>query len=34
MGFSELRYDDSLNKIIREQVEMTQAYRYFIYNTP
>ena len=34
MGFSELRYDDSLNKIIREQIEMTQAYRYFIYNTP
>lgn len=34
MGFSELRFDDSLNKIIREQIEMTQAYRYFIYNTP
>lgn len=34
MGFSELRYDDSLNKIIREQIEMTQSYRYFIYNTP
>lgn len=34
MGFSELRYDDTLNKIIREQIEMTQAYRLFIYNTP
>jgi len=34
MGFSELRYDDSLNKIIYEQIEMTQAYRYFYYNTP
>lgn len=34
MGFSELRYDDTLNKIIREHIEMTQSYRYFIYINP
>jgi NADH-quinone oxidoreductase subunit C len=31
-GFMELRYDDYFDKIVRELVELTQAYRYYIYN--
>jgi hypothetical protein len=27
-----LRYDDYFDKIVRELVELTQAYRYYIYN--
>ena len=33
-GFSELRYDDVLEKIIKEELELTQAYRYFIFYNP
>jgi NADH-quinone oxidoreductase subunit C len=33
-GFLELRYDDSFNKIIKEAVEFSQSYRYFIYYNP
>jgi NADH-quinone oxidoreductase subunit C len=33
-GFSELRYDDVLEKIIKEELELTQAYRFFIFFNP
>lgn len=33
-GFSELRYDDILEKIIKEDLELTQAYRLFIFFNP
>lgn len=33
-GFFELRYDDSLEKIIKESLEFTQAYRYFVFFNP
>lgn len=33
-GFSELRYDDVLEKIIKEELELTQAYRLFIFYNP
>lgn len=33
-GFSELRYDDVLEKIIKEELELTQAYRFFIFYNP
>lgn len=33
-GFSELRYDDTLEKIIKEELELTQAYRSFIFYNP
>lgn len=33
-GFSELRYDDVLEKIIKEELELTQSYRYFIFYNP
>lgn len=29
IGFIELRYDDSIHNIIKEEVEMTQMYRFF-----
>lgn len=34
MGFTELRYDDVLNKVIREVIELSQAYRLYIYINP
>lgn len=33
-GFFELRYDDTLEKVVKEGLELTQAYRYFIYYNP
>lgn len=33
-GFSELRYDDVLEKIIKEEIELSQAYRFFIFFNP
>lgn len=33
-GFFELRYDDTLEKIVKEGLEFTQAYRYFIFFNP
>lgn len=33
-GFSELRYDDVLEKIIKEELELTQSYRLFIFYNP
>jgi hypothetical protein len=29
-----LRYDDVLEKIIKEELELTQAYRFFIFFNP
>jgi len=34
IGFIELRYDDSLNKIIKEMVEFAQSFRVFNYYNP
>jgi len=34
MGFTELRFDDLLNKIIKEAVELSQLYRFFLYLNP
>lgn len=34
MGFMELRYDDALQKIIQEILELSQAYRFFTYINP
>ena len=34
MGFTELRYDDALNKIVKDFVELSQAYRLYIYINP
>lgn len=34
MGFMELRYDDSLNKIIQDVLELSQAYRFYTYINP
>jgi NADH-quinone oxidoreductase subunit C len=34
MGFSELRFDDFYNKIIKEVVEFSQTYRFFLYFNP
>jgi NADH:ubiquinone oxidoreductase subunit C len=34
MGFTELRYDDSLNKIIKEMIELSQSLRLFNYVNP
>jgi len=34
MGFTELRYDDSLNKIVKDFIELSQAYRFYIYINP
>lgn len=33
-GFAELRYDDVLEKIIKEELELAQAYRLFIFYNP
>jgi len=33
-GFIDLRYDDSFEKIVKEIIELAQAYRYFIFNNP
>jgi NADH-quinone oxidoreductase subunit C len=33
-GFIELRYDDSLDKIVKEKVELTQAFRFFNFSNP
>ena len=33
-GFVEMRYDDLLNKIIKEKVEFTQAFRFFYFINP
>lgn len=33
-GFFELRYDDTLEKVVKEELEFTQAYRYFIFFNP
>jgi len=33
-GFYELRFDDIYNKIIKEFIELTQAYRFFYYINP
>ena len=33
-GFMELRFDDSSDKIVKESIEMTQAYRFFLYKNP
>lgn len=33
-GFFELRYDDTLEKVVKEGIELAQAYRYFIYYNP
>jgi len=33
-GFFELRYDYSLEKVVKEDLELSQAYRYFIYYNP
>jgi hypothetical protein len=29
-----LRYDDTLNSIVYEQVHLTQSYRYFTFQNP
>jgi len=34
MGFIELRYDDSVQKIIQEVLELSQAYRFYTYINP
>jgi|TARA_B110000261_G_C12948669_1_gene303473 NADH:ubiquinone oxidoreductase subunit C len=33
-GFVEVRYDDNINKIVTEPVELTQAYREFNFKNP
>jgi len=33
-GFIEVRYDDNINKIVTEPVELTQAYRNFNFKNP
>jgi len=33
-GFVEVRYDDNVNKIVTEPVELTQAYRDFNFKNP
>jgi len=33
-GFVEMRYDDLLNKIIKESIELTQAFRFFYFINP
>ena len=33
-GFTELRFDDCINRIVKELVEMTQSFRKFNYNNP
>jgi NADH-quinone oxidoreductase subunit C len=33
-GFIELRYDDSLDKIVKEKIELTQAFRFFNFFNP
>jgi NADH-quinone oxidoreductase subunit C len=33
-GFFELRYDDSLEKIVKEELELSQAYRFFNFFNP
>jgi NADH:ubiquinone oxidoreductase subunit C len=33
-GFIEIRYDDNINKIVTEPVELTQAYRNFNFKNP
>jgi NADH-quinone oxidoreductase subunit C len=33
-GFVEMRYDDLLNKIIKEEIEFTQAFRFFYFINP
>jgi NADH-quinone oxidoreductase subunit C len=33
-GYIELRYDDTLNSIVYEQVHLTQSYRYFTFQNP
>lgn len=34
MGFMEIRFDDLSNKIIKEAIELSQAYRLYIYFNP
>jgi hypothetical protein len=34
VGFLELRYDDIISKIIKETVELMQAYRIFSFINP
>jgi len=33
-GFTELRFDDCINRIVKELVEMTQSFRKFNFNNP
>jgi NADH-quinone oxidoreductase subunit C len=33
-GFVEMRYDDLLNKIIKERIELSQAFRFFYFINP
>jgi NADH:ubiquinone oxidoreductase subunit C len=33
-GFVEVRYDDNVNRIVTEPVELTQAYRDFNFKNP
>lgn len=33
-GFVEMRYDDLLNKIVKEKIELTQAFRFFYFINP
>ena len=34
IGFTELRFDDCTNRIVKEPVEMTQSFRKFNFNNP
>lgn len=33
-GYSQLRYDDSVKRIVAEPIELSQEYRYFEFNNP
>ena len=33
-GYSQLRYDDTLKRIVSEPIELSQEYRYFEFNNP